>query len=199
MTSSARSSGCRSSARRLFTSTYCSKKPASNWATIEPVVEDGPEHRVGIAEVVALVLGGGQLDGGEPALALDQIGLTVGLDLAVPAEPERAARAHHIGKGDGNAARLWGLAQIDDPVGDQDDAAHVWLTSPQCLLTDLSATPNCSVKTPERGKSSISGNRLGSAVRPPYHACGRQKVSRTRSRHSRPARPQAISEASARR
>ena len=38
---------------------------------VEPVVEDGPEHRVGIAEVVALVLGCGKLDGGEPALALD--------------------------------------------------------------------------------------------------------------------------------
>ena len=86
---------------------------------IEPVVEDGPEHRVGITKIVALVLGGGQLDGCEAALALDQIGLTFGLDLAVPAEPERAARARRR-QGHGDAATC-GALQIDNPVGDQDD------------------------------------------------------------------------------
>ena len=45
---------------------------------VEPVVEDGPEHRVGIAEVVASVLGGRQLDGGEATFALDHVGVPIG-------------------------------------------------------------------------------------------------------------------------
>ena len=91
---------------------------------VEPVVKHGPEHRVGVAEVVAAVVGFRHGDGGEAPFALDQVGLAVRPDLPVPAKPQRAARAHNVGQGDGDAARLGSLAEVHHTIGDQDDTAH---------------------------------------------------------------------------
>ena len=39
-------------------------------------------------------------------------------------------QAHDVGERDGDAAGLRSLAQVDDTIGDQDDATHAWLSFP---------------------------------------------------------------------
>jgi hypothetical protein len=71
----------------------------------------------------------GERDGGQAAFARHPIGGGVGSNLAIPAKPQAVVVAHHIGQRHSHAARLWGLAQIEDAVGNQDDPAHAWLQS----------------------------------------------------------------------
>ena len=98
---------------------------------IEPVVKDRPQHRVGVAQIIALVIGLGERDGGEAAFASHHVdGSVIGRDLAVPAEPQTVVQAHDVGEGHSDAAGLRSLAQIDDPIGDQDDATHTRLAAP---------------------------------------------------------------------
>ncbi len=94
---------------------------------VQAIVKDRPQHRVAVAQVVSLVIGLRERNGGNASLALEACRGVLGRNLAAPAEPQRRARAHNIGQGNRHAAGLRGFADVGDPVRYQDDAAHARL------------------------------------------------------------------------
>jgi len=95
---------------------------------IEPIVKHRPQHRIGIAEIVPLVLALGQRHG-RHALAAHRRGIDLfrGLDLAAPAEPERMVCTPDAGERHGNTPCLRRMCQIGNPIRDQDDSVHGFL------------------------------------------------------------------------
>ena len=93
------------------------------------VVEDRPEHRVGVAKVVTGVFDVRERNGGDAPFALDHTHLADGLDLAIPAKPQGFARTHDVGKDNSHAARPCGFAEIQHTIGDQNDPVHILLCS----------------------------------------------------------------------
>ena len=126
---------------------------------VQAIVKDRPQHRIAIAEVVGLMVGFRERNGGHAPLALHRGGGMVGLDLAVPAKPQGRPRAHDIGQGDRHAAGLGGLADVGDPVRNQDNAAHTR------LLRFLQHRPLATLAGPTHGcgKGSWVGIPVGAA------------------------------------
>ena len=97
---------------------------------IEAGVEYRPQHVVGVAEIVFLVLATAERQRGDRHRSgLDDVGggallLASLADLAAPAEPQAVARAQRVRDSDDHAARLRGFAEIADTIGDQYDPAH---------------------------------------------------------------------------
>ena len=94
---------------------------------IEPVVEQRPQRRIGIAVVIFLDLLLGEVDRprGDAAIGLE-MELVVGADLARPAEPDAAALFQRRGQRDRQPALRGGLLRAGrrHPVRDDDDAAQ---------------------------------------------------------------------------
>ena len=99
---------------------------------VQPVVEDRPEHAVGIAQVVGIVVFTAQIQGDQlhparlGAVHFAFACLAAGRrlhDLAAPAEPQAARVVEHVGQCHGQAAGR-GLARIGHAVGNDDQAAH---------------------------------------------------------------------------
>ena len=97
---------------------------------VEPGVEHRPQHVVGIARVVLVVLARAERQGRDGRAAeLGEVGRRAQLfaavaDLAAPAEPKALARAQSVGDGDGDPAGLASLTEVGDAIGDENDAAH---------------------------------------------------------------------------
>ena len=97
---------------------------------IEAVVEDRPDDRVRIAEVIFVVFLLAQTQRGHLAGCGTAYGLLLRflrswiwlLDPAAPTEPEAVPFAQDVGQYYGDAASLCSLAQIDDAVGHKYDA-----------------------------------------------------------------------------
>ena len=83
---------------------------------VEAVVEHGPQHGIGVAQIVPVVLGLGERHGDDASVPRENIRFLGGLDVAVPAEPQGRTRAHDIGQRHGNAASLGCLAQVQHAI-----------------------------------------------------------------------------------
>ena len=97
---------------------------------IQSVMKHRPQHAVGIAFVVALVVAAIQIDRGQRDLAgtarvqlTFAIGCVVFRDVAAPAEPQPTGLLQRISQCHGEAARS-GFARICEAVGDDDETAH---------------------------------------------------------------------------
>ncbi len=96
---------------------------------IQPVVEDRPQHAVGEAEIVFLVIlpRERQRHRRHPALGMSgRRDARPFLDhLAVPAEPDAAAFCQRVRQRHGEAAALGRLGGVRHPVGDHHQPAHI--------------------------------------------------------------------------
>ena len=97
---------------------------------VEPRVKHRPQHVVGIARVVLVVLARAERQRGDGRAAeLGEVGrraqlLAAVADLAAPAEPKTFARAQSVGDGDGDPAGLASLTEVGDAIGDENNTAH---------------------------------------------------------------------------
>jgi hypothetical protein len=97
---------------------------------VDAVVEDGPERAIGVAQVVALVLGLGEVSEGELDIVLGDHANPARLALrrlARPPEPQAAAAlGQGVPEGDGQTARAL-LARSGSSVRGDNKTAHRWL------------------------------------------------------------------------
>ena len=94
---------------------------------VDAVVEDRPERAVGVAEVVAVVLGLGQVGERVVDVALGEEADAAGfaLDrLAGPAEPDAAALGERVGQRHRKAAGARGAGRRDAVRGDDQSSRH---------------------------------------------------------------------------
>ena len=119
---------------------------------VEPVVKHRPQHGVGIAEVVLVVLCGLERQGRDwSAAGLGEVGRGAQLlaavpDLAAPAEPEAVCARARCRPRRRRPRRPGSLTEIGDAIGDEYDAR-------QCLPPRNPNPPACRIKASRAKRS----------------------------------------------